>query len=115
MKNDFEKNKVIPIEHGEEIKLDKLDKKIGEVQAKISDLIRRILDLEIEKEKQLEDELKKPASEQDSELISLLQQDLEDLRKDEGELMDAMTESLEDQSGIRDRIIELWNRIDKRH
>lgn len=110
----FEEKKIVPIERGEETKIEKLKERVDGAYKETTALIDRILKIEMEKEKQLEKELKKPTTAQNIELLSLLHEDLDEINNVEGDLFAIIQETLEKQEEIREKLIEISERIEKK-
>lgn len=114
MENNFENKKVVPIERGEEIKLEKLKIRLEEFEKETRSLYDRLVILEEQKEAQLEEELRKPTTLQNIELISLLHGDLEEIKKNASALEDMLIGAFEWREGLRQEIQNVIERIQKR-
>lgn len=113
MENSPINEKIVPIERGEEIKLEKTKDRVQKLQEDVISLYGRLIDLENEKQSQLDEELKNPTTAQNIELISLLHEDLDLIKNSQDTLDEIILESFDKLDELRQRIDEINRRVDR--
>ena len=103
--------KIIPFERGREKELEKLEKKVERIRKEAMEIYERILETEGVKEKALEEELKKPSSPANLELLAFLHEDLDLLRRSEDELLEIIRSSLEKTEEVEERLEKIRETI----
>ncbi len=101
-----EKNESTPITRGVEIRTEQVRK----IREKALALYRRLVALSVEHERQLKDELEKPAEHSNTQRTEELEHALEKDRQIEAELDDIILGSFENE----DALLETWGKLTER-
>jgi exonuclease VII small subunit len=104
--------KVVPIERGGQIRIQKLKERVLKFQEEAFSLYERAVDLEKETQEKLDEAYKNPA--ENAELIFLLQNDLELVREDINSLDEMILEAFSKQDEFQVEIDKIKDRLDNK-
>lgn len=104
--------KVVPIERGHQLKIQKFKERVLKFQEEAFSLYERAVELEKETQEKLDEALKNPA--ENAELISLLENDLGQVREDINSLDTMILEAFQRQDEFQAEIDNIKRRLDNK-